>query len=312
MRFMILSGILILLLGAPAVFAELPISTEADAGVAPTVEAIDGPDVSRLHVVLIGGINKDPEEIRSKDRAILRLARHFEQRVGVESGNLTILAAPDSFVRSATGESTADSIRAVFSDLHALTEDDRLVIYYTGQANIVGDRLRLNLPGPDLAHTELAEALTPIHPGLMILVLDCPGAGMAAESLAAPNRILVFSARSDQPVSTRFSDYFVPAFDNPESDVNDDGTVTLLEVFQHTVRQIDALFRDQDLMKSENALLEDDGDGTPSQQPWAFAEHGNDGAVAATVAVDAWNLCYNSDQAVHQSPPSTEAGGFAP
>jgi hypothetical protein len=111
----------------------------------------------------------------------------------------------------------------------------------------------------------LAEILAPLQPGLMTLVLDCPGAGLATETLAGPGRILLFSARSDQPTSTRFSDYFVPALDDPESDVNGDGAVTLLEVFQRTVQQIDAMFREQNLMKSENALLEDNGDATPSR-----------------------------------------------
>jgi hypothetical protein len=308
----ILYRVLILLIGATVVLAEAPTPVETDPFSAPVVEAIEGFDADHLHVVLIGGINRDPEETRSKDRALLRLSRHFSDRVGVEPGNLAVLAAPDSFVSSATATSTADSIRSTFAGLHSLTKEDRIVIYYAGQANIVGERLRLNLPGPDLTDTELAEILAPLQPGLMTLVLDCPGAGLATETLAGPGRILLFSARSDQPTSTRFSDYFVPALDDPESDVNGDGAVTLLEVFQRTVQQIDAMFREQNLMKSENALLEDNGDATPSQQPWSYAEKGNDGAVAATIAVETWDVWYNSIQAVQTSQPSAEEEGVTP
>ncbi|MCC6486518.1 MAG: hypothetical protein IT364_03390, partial [Candidatus Hydrogenedentes bacterium] len=135
----------------------------------------------------------------------------------------------------------------------------------------------------------LADALAPLHPGLMVVILDCPGAGTAAKPLAAPNRVLVLSSRSDQPTSTRFSDYFVPALEDPESDIDGDGSVTVLEVFQRTAQQIDSLFREQSLLKSENALLEDNGDGVPSQQPWNFAEEHNDGAVASTLRLETWS-----------------------
>ena len=38
-------------------------------------------------------------------------------------------------------------------------------------------------------------------------------------------------------------------------------------------REIDRVYREQDLLKSESAVLEDDGDGIPSQQPWRFQEN---------------------------------------
>lgn len=312
MRITLLRATTLLMIGMTSTAAELPNSPSANDSSSSVVQAIERPDASRLHVVLIGGINKDPEEIRSKDRTVLRLARHFSQRVGVRPQHLDVLAAPDSFVSSATATSTAESIRSTVAGLKSLSVEDRLVVYYVGQANIVGEELRLNLPGEDLTHTEFTKLLAPLKPGLMIVVLDCPGAGLAAESLAEEDRILVFGARSDQPVSTRFSDYFVPALDDPKSDINDDGTITLLEAFQRTVQQIDALFRDQDLMKSESALLEDNGDATPSQQPWTYAESGNDGAVAATIAVDTWDVWYNSNQAVQPSQPSTVEEGVTP
>ena len=274
-------------------------------------EAMALPDVNRLHVVLMGGINKDPEEIRSKDRAMLRLVRYFADTVGVPPGQLHVLAARDSFVTSATGESTADTVRATLAQLASLTTEDRLLIYYTGQANLVGESLRLNLPGPDLTHTEFAEALAPLHPGLMIVVLDCPGAGMAAKPLAAPDRVLIFSARSDQPTSTRFSDYFVPALEDLESDINGDGSISLLEAFQRTAQQLDALFRDQSLLKSENALLEDNGDGVPSQQPWTFAEDGNDGAAASALRLDNWSVM-RGETAEAELSPAALARGDAP
>ena len=274
---------------------------------APPVERVA--DVSQLHVVLIDGINKDPEEIRSKDRNVQRLAQHF-RNAGVPGPQLHVLAPADSFVADATGPSDAATIRATLTALRGLGPTDRLVLYYTGQANLVGDQLRFNVPGPDFTHSDLAAMLADLHPGLLVVILDSPGAGIAAKVIAAPNRILVFGARSDQPTSTRFSDYFVPALDDPESDENGDGRISMVEAFQRTVHQIDNLFRDQSLMKSETALLDDNGDGEPTQRPWMHATEGNDGAVASNLMLDCWNLIPR--QEITPNGPSTDAREVTP
>lgn len=266
---------------------------------------------NRLCALLIAGRNKDPEEIRSKSRTLSRLANHFLS-AGVAPDDLVVLAGPDNVSDAASGPSTAVRIAEAISRFESLDPSARLVVYYTGQANLVGEDLRLNLPGPDLTHAELAKLLEPVHPGLLTVILDCPGAGLAADALAGPDRILIFAARSDQPSGTRFSDFFVPALADFESDINADGTITLLEAFQQTARQIDALFRDQQLLKSENALLEDDGDGTPSQEPWTYESSGNDGAAAALIAVDTWDVCYTCNKVEATEPPDTGDGGQAP
>ena len=46
-------------------------------------------------------------------------------------------------------------------------------------------------------------------------------------------------------------------------------------------KQLDDFYREKDLLKTETPLLEDDGNGVPSQQPWRFKEKGSDGRVAS-------------------------------
>ena len=68
---------------------------------------------------------------------------------------------------------------------------------------------------------------------------------------------------------------------NPAGDFDNDGRTSLLESFQMAAEEIDALYRDQELLKGETPLLEDDNDGEPSQSPWRFATSGKDGKLAA-------------------------------
>jgi len=244
------------------------------------------------HVVLVGGINKDPEERQNKDRNVLRLYRLFEKA----SGDVHVLVDENSLVRdmrsvAAPALSSHANIKKTLADL-AKTVDpsERLLFFFTGQANLVGDALRLNLAGPDVTHTELIEWLAPIPAHEMVIILDCPHAGLVVKPLcegfpaSRPGAFLVIcSSRSDQPYATRFGDFFIPALSDPESDGDASGTISVLEAFRLACQRVDAMFRDQNLMKTETALLEDNGDGLPSQRPWRHQEEDTDGGRAARI-----------------------------
>lgn len=239
-------------------------------------------EAGQSYVLLVGGLNGDPDQLRDKSQSISRLHRYFRETARVPAANLTVLTGPDSLVHHLGETSTREALRGHLESLSKrINPTDDLIIYFVGQANIVKEELRLNLPGPDLTHVELAEALAPLNPARMLIVLDCPGAGLATKALTGPNRIFIAGARSDQPHSTRFSQFFSVALSDPGSDLDGDGQVSLLEAFQIAAQDIDAIYRDQRLMKNETPLLEDDNDAEPSQAPWRYASTGKDGRIAA-------------------------------
>ena len=247
----------------------------------PVEGAVSREENPRLHVLVVEGVNKDPEEIQSKEKSAIGLQRIFLKESSSAHSALSLLVPPNSFVRDASGESNRSNLEKSIQEVAGRIEPgEAFLFYYVGQANIVGKDLRLNLPGPDVTHHELAEWLGQVEAATKLIVLDCPGAGMAAEALADPKNILILSARVDQPYSPRFSEFFVPALTNPEADADDDGRVSLLEAFRLASERIDEMFREQDLMKTETALLEDDGDGVPSRQPWKRDAEKKDGARA--------------------------------
>ena len=256
------------------------------------------------YVIVVAGINKDPDERQRKTRTVMRLHRYFTEHMKLESKQLKLLIDRDSFVPLPGEASTAPNLRGALQQLsRRIRPADRLIFYYVGQANIVGEQLRFNLPGPDITHLDLGQWLDEVIPptyiestdgrdpnsgdlGEHVIIIDCPGAGLALDVLRGANRIVVCGARSDQPYSTRFSDFFVPALSEPLNDVDTDGRISLLEAFQAAVKQTDELYLEEDLLKTETALLDDNGDGVPSQQPWRFREDGNDGRAAAACFLD--------------------------
>ena len=296
------------LLGTSIALAAAAQIGDAPAVPVPQAEAAM-PEAPPIHVVLIGGINKDPEEIRLKDKNVMQLSRYFRGTLGVPAQDLFVLTQDNSFVSDRTGKSDAATITSVLTGLAQKETGSTTIVYYTGQANLVGDQLRFNIPGPDMTHEEFAGLIKAFGDAPMCIILDCPGAGLAAKALAGPNRILVFAARSDQPTSTRFSDFFIPALEDTASDLDGDGRVSLIEAFQISVQQIDAVFRDQGLLKSETALLDDDGDGVPSQHPWGDGEAEKDGEIARHLYMDTWRMVYSvtQDREPEESPSGAEA-----
>ncbi len=252
--------------------------------------------LSNTYVLVVGGINKDVEEHQTKDQSVLKLRKTLTEKLRFDPKRVVVLVDKASFVTKPSGISTAENLEKTIQILAGRVKpSDRFIFYYVGQANVVGGKLRLNLPGPDITHEQLAQWLGRIKPSIMLVVLDCPASGLAVKSLAGPNRIIICSARSEQIYSTRFSEFFIPALANSESDANHDGRISILDAFQQTAARLDEFYREKNLMKTETPLLEDDGDGIPSQQPWLDKETKKDGLRAS-------NFFLNSNPVRNKKP----------
>jgi hypothetical protein len=234
------------------------------------------------YVLIVSGINKHPRERQTKDKAVIDLRSFLLNNAGLKSGRLSILVDSSSQVRKNSKISTAENLKEQINAFAAAIKPaDRFIFYYVGQANIVSDKLRLNLPGDDITHEQLAKWINRIKASSMLIVLDCPGAGLAVKAVAGQGRIVIGACTRQQHYSTQFSEYFVPALADSQSDTDVDGRVSLLEAFTFTSKQLDDWYRRQSLLKTETPVLEDNADGVPSQQPWRYKQDSTDGLAAS-------------------------------
>ena len=237
---------------------------------------------TNTYVLIVSGINKEPHERQAKDKTVIKLRRFFLKNAKVEPNRLRVLVDKSSSAREGAGASTAENLKKAMRAVAAsIRPTDRFIFYYVGQANIVADKLRLNLPGKDITHEQLAEWIKEIKASSMLTVLDCPGAGLSVKALTGPRRIVICGAKREQPYSTRFSEYFLPSLADDAADTNGDGKVSLLEAFTLTSKKLDDLYRGQNLLKTETPVLEDNGDGVPSHQPWRYKQDKKDGLAAS-------------------------------
>ena len=249
---------------------------------APVTEQAARPS-TKTYALIVSGINKDPGEQRIKDEAVTELRRFFLNNAKAEPNQLDVLVDRHSSVAGKNSKiSTAKNLKTTMDSLAQIVKpEDRFVFYYVGQANVVADNLRFNLPGEDVTNVKPAEWISRIKAASILIVLDCPGATLAAKSMAGRGRIVICACKTEQHNSTQFSRYFVPALTDNKSDTNTDGKISLLEAFTSASKQLDDLYRRQQLFKTETPLLEDNGDGLPSPQPWRYKLDGKDGFVAS-------------------------------
>ena len=241
-----------------------------------------GTNEGRTFAIIVTGISKEPQYSLSKGSSAAMLRAFLTGVARVEAEDLDVLldSRPDRI--SDEGMSTAENIRkAVQAFGEKAGPRDRFLFFYMGQANVVGEDLRLNLPGPDITAKALAGWLESVNAAEMLIVLDCPGSGFAAKTLSGAGRAVVCACEAEQHYTTQFSEYFVPALQDPGSDGNGDGRVSVLEAFTSSSRLVDDWYRQRKLLTTETPVLEDDGDGIPSKRPWRYETDGADGRFAA-------------------------------
>ncbi len=240
------------------------------------------------YALVVSGTGKDPNERLVKDRIVSDLRAYLLDKAGLDAERLAVLLPDSPPSPGSTGATNADNLRKTIETFaSAIGPADRFLFYYIGQANAVTEtqnpatRLRLNLPGSDITHEDLAAWLGAIKAGTQTIILDCPCAAVAARALAGRGKIILCASNENQAYSTRFGAHFVPALSRAESDVNHDGKVSLLEAFTAAAREIERWYRERQLLQTETPCLEDDGDGVPSERPWSYEQDGGDGRRAA-------------------------------
>ncbi|MBP8259983.1 MAG: hypothetical protein KA118_10010 [Verrucomicrobia bacterium] len=135
-----------------------------------------------------------------------------------------------------------------------------------GHGTFDGQNARFNLRGPDLTAIELAQWLQPFHRPLAILN-TASSSGAFLPVLSATNRVIVTSTRSGfEQNYARFGSLLAESLRDPESDLDQDGQVSLLETFLSASHRVADFYQTSGRLATEHALLDDNGDrlGTPA------------------------------------------------
>ena len=137
-----------------------------------------------------------------------------------------------------------------------------------GHGTFDGKETKFNLRGPDVAASDLAQWLTPLH--RPVAVINCASCSAPfINALSAPGRVIVTATRSGSEQNyTRFGQYFAEALTHPESDLDKDGQVSLLEAFLAASYHTAEFYKNEGRLATEHALIDDNGDGRGTPPDW--------------------------------------------
>ncbi len=145
------------------------------------------------------------------------------------------------------------------------TATSHVWIAYVGHGTFDGRDARMNLRGPDILPADLAAWLQPLR--RPVIVIDGSSAGYPfVTALSGPDRVVIAATRSGNELNyARFGERFAEAMADPDTDIDQDGQVSLLEAFVTTAQRVQGFYRDADRLLTEHAAVDDNGDKTGTQ-----------------------------------------------
>ena len=187
---------------------------------------------------------------------------------------------PERIRARATGEN-------VLAEIAALAErsspgDDVWIVLFGHGSGAAGPP-RFNLPGRDLVAAEYAAALEQLPDRRVVFINASSASGGFVGPLSQEGRVVITATKSGgQSNESLFGGFLAEAFDGAAGDANKDGRTSALEAFEFAQREIERYYRQTGLLRTENALLDDDGDGLGSPEPAGLeASETTDGRLAS-------------------------------
>jgi hypothetical protein len=173
-------------------------------------------------------------------------------------------------------------------------EKSPLWLVLIGHGTFDARSAKFNLRGPDVEAAELGEWLKPLK--RPVAVINCASASAPfINKLSGENRVVISATKSgDEQNFARFGKYISSAIADPESDLDKDGQVSLLEAYLTACRQVAEFYEQGARLATEHALLDDNGDGLGTPAAWfrglRATQPAKDGATLDGTRAHQWHL----------------------
>jgi hypothetical protein len=236
----------------------------------------------RTHAVIVAGLGGAPEYRESFHAEASRIYTALVERHGLPAENVRYLGERvEVDPEMISLRSTRANVLQVLGEIAQKAEPmDRLFLVLIAHGTASGDEPQINLPGPDLTPTDLQLGLVAFPTQTLALVHTGTASGGFIAPLSGPNRILVAATRTERQLNaTDFGRFFAEAVAGEGADLDHDGRVSLLEAFVFARNEVERYYDAENLLLTETAVLDDDGDGVASHDAGLA---GPDGPLAAT------------------------------
>jgi hypothetical protein len=258
--------------------------------------AKSAPDPDRF-AVIISGVGGEEAYTKRFTAQALQLYQILTSRFGFAEHNVTVLtengapgpengpSEPDktNIAPPVAARSDAGEVRKAFARIKTQARPETLVlVILIGHGSFDGQTAKFNLVGPDLAAKDYAALIGSLASRHVVFINCSSSSGEFIKPLSGDGRIIITATRSgnEQNITT-FADSLIAALTDPAADTDKNGRLSVLEVFNYTSNKIAEYYKQKNLLATEHALLDDNGDGVGHESGAA-----GDGAVAGLTFLD--------------------------
>jgi hypothetical protein len=198
---------------------------------------------------------------------------------------VTVLFGRSGHPPLADTPATRAAVERAIADLKkSLRTDQRLWFFFLGHGDYDGERASFHLPGHDLHADDLGKLFAGIACKEQVFWMTHAASGWFLKSLSAKGRIVITATAADEEFNeTEFPQAL--AMVAGKFRAGNGEKVSILELYRRTVAEVEARFAADKRVPTEHAQLDDNGDGTGSEQPVVESDGGKkptaDGRLAA-------------------------------
>ncbi len=213
-----------------------------------------GAQTPDTHVLIVSGIGGEPRFAKAFVEQAFAL-RDALVRYRVPASRISLLAETEA---PGVGRSTKERVEQEIVRLgQAAGAGERVVIVFIGHGSDPGDP-RLNLPGPDLAASDLKRLLAGFGDRPVALVVAASASGGFVDHLAGPNRLVITATKTGlERNESRFGEWFTKGFGGGAADTDKDGALSLLEAFSYAVSEVKREYESANKLLTEHARVSD-------------------------------------------------------
>ncbi len=244
-------------------------------GVASAEDASPAPVTGTRYAIILCGHPGDVDRHKGYSETVTKLHAALTLNCGIKSEHVSVLFGgeaqdADSEVIRNAKRSTRDEIEQVVKGVRAsVRAEDACWVFVLGHTHYDGRNSWLNLPGPDLNQNDFAKLFADLPAQEQVFFLTTSTSGFFIKPLAAKERVVISATEADYETNeTEFPQELVKVLEAPEtkeSDVDSDGSFSVFDLYLTVARNITQSYVDRELLATEHALLDDNGDGKGSE-----------------------------------------------
>ena len=253
----------------------------------------------QTHALIVVGLGGNADYRDRFHNQAVALREALTSKHGMLTEHVTYLGErPESAPEVVTDKSTRDNVLSYLSTIaQQMGSSDRLLVILIGHGTSDQAEARFNVTGPDLAPSDLQMALTGFPTQTLALVHTGSASGGFLGPLSGPNRIIITATRTQRERNaTEFAQFFVEAITGENADLDKDERVSLLEAYQYAREEVVRFYEDENEILTEHAVLDDNGDGTGSEE---VGLNEPDGSLAAGFQLGGISV---TEEEINQNP----------